>query len=51
MEGAHWDTKGKKIVDSIPGKMFIQMPIIHFLPSEGNTFKGNLYNCPLYKTV
>ena len=31
--------------------MFFNMPMIHFIPKEFNDFKGNLYSCPLYKTV
>ena len=32
-------------------QLFYEMPIIHFLPKETNDFKGNLYHCPLYKTL
>ena len=51
LEGAHWDLKRKSIVDSIKGQTFYEMPLIHFIPKENEDFKGNLYSCPLYKTL
>ncbi len=51
LEGAHWDIKRKSVVDSISNEMFFKMPIIHFIPRESNDFRGNLYSCPLYKTM
>ena len=51
MEGANWDLKRKGIADSLPGKMFVEMPMIHFLPKTMADTKNNLYSCPLYKTM
>lgn len=51
LEGANWDLKRKGIADSLPGKMFVEMPMIHFLPKNIIETKNNLYPCPLYKTV
>ena len=51
LEGAHWDLKRKAIIDSVPNKMYVAMPNIHFIPKEISDHHGNIYNCPLYKTL
>ena len=51
LEGGWWDKKRKALVDQPPNQRFYKMPIIHFIPKEQNDFRGNMYNCPLYKTL
>lgn len=51
LEGGWWDKKRKALVDQPPNQRFYKMPYIHFIPKEQNDFKGNIYSCPLYKTL
>ena len=56
LEGASWNRKTKSLVDQKPGEMFIAMPVIYFIPSNGYKPKQEEYSyfckprCPLYKT-
>lgn len=51
LEGGWWDKKRKALVDQPPNQRFYKMPYIHFIPKEQNDFRGNMYSCPLYKTL
>ena len=53
-----WDYENKLLVDPLPGKMFSNLPIIHFLPSDSYKSSGylgaprpGLYATPVYKTT
>ena len=57
LDGARWDRELQCINDSLPGKLYDQMPVIHFLPNQDLT-KSQIweyddtgaYPCPTYKT-
>lgn len=53
LEAAVWDRRRKAIVDAQPGEVHYAMPPIHFLPKEHSEaqIKGNVFLCPLYKTL
>jgi dynein heavy chain len=51
LEAASWDRKRRLIVDQQPNELTCAMPLIGFIPKESPDTKGNLYSCPLYKTM
>jgi dynein heavy chain len=57
LDGARWDRELQCINDSLPGKLYDQMPVIHFLPNQDLTKAqiweyedSGAYPCPTYKT-
>ena len=60
IENARWSVEGACLEEPLPGEMFSQMPVIHFIPSErggahdANAYGGDedawVYKCPVYKT-
>jgi dynein heavy chain len=51
IEGARFDKDLKRVVDSLPGKMYELLPAIHFKPAVGHKQAPNTYACPVYKTA
>ena len=51
LEGARFDRASSVVSDSIPGKMYDLLPVIHFQPAEGHKQPMNTYACPVYKTA
>jgi dynein heavy chain len=47
---AQFDVEKKMLVESSPGEMFAELPIIHFVPIEHYEPPKQNYECPLYKT-
>ena len=40
------------MVDSDPKKLFVEMPVIHFLPVQNRKVpEDGIYNCPVYKVL
>ncbi|CAM9936766.1 unnamed protein product [Ectocarpus sp. 6 AP-2014] len=53
MEGARFDRNEMLMAESIPSRLFDEMPCIWLKPSrkeDADGSAGKLYNCPLYKT-
>lgn len=50
MDGARWDREKQLLVDSHPGEMFSNMPIVHFIPIANHEPGPELYPAPVYKT-
>lgn len=62
IENARWsaNAEGGCLEEPLPGEMFSQMPVIHFIPNDANGANdgggyGNdddswVYKCPVYKT-
>lgn len=48
MEGCKWDGDNNVLVDSDPGILFVNSPIIHFLPYEDYTPDSENYLMPVY---
>eukprot|EP00599_Poterioochromonas_sp_BG-1_P017876 CAMPEP_0173166600 /NCGR_PEP_ID=MMETSP1105-20130129/22117_1 /TAXON_ID=2985 /ORGANISM="Ochromonas sp., Strain BG-1" /LENGTH=3828 /DNA_ID=CAMNT_0014087887 /DNA_START=639 /DNA_END=12125 /DNA_ORIENTATION=- len=51
LEGARFDQKIQKVVESKPGEMYDLLPPIHFKPAVGHKQWPNTYACPVYKTA
>lgn len=47
---AQFDLEKKMLIESNPGNMFAELPIIHFDPIENYEPPKENYECPLYKT-
>lgn len=37
--------------ESRPGEMYVQLPLIHFMPTAGHKIAASDYACPVYKTA
>uniref|UniRef100_A0A3B3QAQ7 Dynein axonemal heavy chain 5 n=1 Tax=Paramormyrops kingsleyae TaxID=1676925 RepID=A0A3B3QAQ7_9TELE len=48
LEGAGWDRRNCKLVDSKPKVLFEMMPVIRMF-AENNLKDSRLYSCPIYK--
>jgi len=52
LEGCKWDYDSEKLADSDPKKLFVDMPMIHFMPIQNREVpKTGIYNCPVYKVL
>ena len=52
LEGARWDDKSHCLSWSKPKELYIQMPIIHFLPVPNRKVpETGIYKCPVYKVI
>jgi dynein heavy chain len=51
LEGARWDFENWKLAESLPGKMYELLPVIHFIPQTNHKQAPGTYACPCYKTA
>lgn len=51
LEGARWDYDNWKLAESLPGKMYELLPVIHFIPQTNHKQAPGTYVCPTYKTA
>lgn len=51
LEGARWDAEAWKLRKSRPGEMYMELPLIHFMPAVGHKTAAWDYACPVYKTA
>ncbi|XP_068255611.1 dynein axonemal heavy chain 8 [Nyctibius grandis] len=50
LEGAGWDRRRNKLIESTPKILFVQMPVVHIFAVNTTSPKDpKLYVCPLYK--
>ncbi|XP_041649230.1 dynein heavy chain 5, axonemal [Cheilinus undulatus] len=49
LEGAGWDRRGCKLVDSKPKVLFEMMPVIRMYAENNGVKDSRLYSCPIYK--
>ncbi len=49
--GARWDSDAWKLRESRPGEMYMELPLIHFMPAAGHKTAAWDYACPVYKTA
>lgn len=50
LEGAGWDKRNSKLIESTPKILFIQLPVLHMYAVNTTRPKDpKLYVCPLYK--
>ena len=52
LEGCKWDYNTHALAESDPKKLFVEMPMIHFIPvTERAPVKTGIYECPIYKVT
>jgi len=51
MEAARFDLNKMILMESPPGLMHSECPVVYFVPKENFTHDPNDYECPLYKTT
>ncbi|MBN3299949.1 DYH5 protein, partial [Amia calva] len=49
LEGAGWDRRNCKLIDSKPKVLFEMMPVIRIYAENNGTKDPRLYSCPIYK--
>ncbi|KAJ8415683.1 hypothetical protein AAFF_G00402400 [Aldrovandia affinis] len=49
LEGAGWDRRNCKLIDSKPKVLFEMMPVIRMYAENNGTKDPRLYLCPIYK--
>ncbi|XP_075210479.1 dynein heavy chain 8, axonemal kl-3 [Lycorma delicatula] len=50
LEGAGWDKRNNRLVESVPKVLSLQMPVIHLYAINSTAPKDpKLYHCPVYK--
>lgn len=50
LEGAGWDKRGAKLIESKPKVLFEMMPVIHIFAINSTGSKDpRMYYCPIYK--
>ncbi|XP_077576575.1 dynein axonemal heavy chain 5 isoform X2 [Stigmatopora nigra] len=49
LEGAGWDRRNCKLIDSKPKVLFEMMPVIRMYAENNGTKDSRLYSCPIYK--
>ncbi|MBN3290180.1 DYH5 protein, partial [Polypterus senegalus] len=49
LEGAGWDRRNCKLIDSKPKVLFEMMPVIRIYAENNSTRDPRLYSCPIYK--
>ncbi|XP_069469880.1 dynein axonemal heavy chain 5 [Ambystoma mexicanum] len=49
LEGAGWDRRNLKLMESKPKVLFEMMPVIRIYAENNNTKDVSLYSCPIYK--
>ena len=52
LEGARWDPTIKSLNDSLPKKLYTEVPVIHLQPKQNRPeTSGGVYRCPVYKIL
>jgi len=52
LEGCKWDYDKEQLADSDPKKLFVEMPMVHFLPVQNRQKpETGIYDCPVYKVL
>ncbi|XP_039566951.1 dynein heavy chain 5, axonemal-like [Passer montanus] len=55
LEGAGWDRRNSKLIESAPKVLFTSLPVVHVYavstaaPSDARKHHGNVYCCPVYR--
>ncbi|XP_040468168.1 dynein heavy chain 8, axonemal [Falco naumanni] len=50
LEGAGWDRRNRRLIESTPKILFVQLPVVHiFAVNKTSPEDPKLYACPLYK--
>ena len=51
MEGCRWDMNSMMVVDSLPGELASELPMLHLEPPKNVEAESTNYEAPLYKTA
>lgn len=52
LEGCRWNYDTEELDDSEPKKLFVEMPMIHFMPVQNRVVpETGFYHCPVYKVL
>ena len=52
IEGCRWNYDTHKLGDSEAKKLYVEMPLLHLLPTVDREIpKTGFYNCPVYKVL
>ena len=52
LEGCRWDYENHALAESTPKKLFVDLPLMHFIPiAERVKPETGIYNCPVYKVL
>eukprot|EP00930_Biecheleria_cincta_P008311 TRINITY_DN10972_c0_g5_i1.p1 TRINITY_DN10972_c0_g5~~TRINITY_DN10972_c0_g5_i1.p1 ORF type:complete len:3933 (-),score=932.09 TRINITY_DN10972_c0_g5_i1:47-11569(-) len=51
LEGCRWDDTIHALGPSHPKVLFVQMPVVHFIPALDFKGKSGVYPCPVYKVL
>jgi len=51
LEGCRWDANLHILAPSQPKILYVEFPVIHFVPIENRKAPGGIYSCPLYKVL
>lgn len=52
LEGCRWAYDTHQLADSEPKKLFVELPMLHLLPTVDRVVpKEGIYNCPVYKVL
>ncbi|KAK4887372.1 hypothetical protein RN001_003643 [Aquatica leii] len=51
VEGCRWNMSTMTLDESNPKELYTDMPPIWFIPEENHKQPGNIYECPVYKTL
>ncbi|XP_025057270.1 dynein heavy chain 5, axonemal-like [Alligator sinensis] len=55
LDGAGWDRRNSKLIESAPKVLFTSLPVVHVyaisttVPPDPKKLQGNMYSCPVYK--
>jgi len=51
LEGCRWDCITHALSPSLPKQLFVQFPLVHFLPTPDRKVPAGVYECPVYRVL
>jgi len=52
LEGCKWDYDAHRLAESEPKKLFVDLPLLHLVPTEERAVPATgIYICPMYKVL
>jgi len=51
LEGCRWDRVTHCLAPSLPKQLFVQFPLVHFLPTPDRKVPAGYYACPVYRVL
>lgn len=50
-EGARWNKTIHMLDESKPKQLYVEVPMIHYMPVQNRVMPDGIYNCPVYKVL